>query len=181
VAWNCRAQGYSQADHRHPGRRDKAYRRGAAICRCGFSNRIGDAVIAGILAIGGAFVAWQALLLGIGDAGAPGAGFFPFLLGIILLLIALVIGFAGWLTAPAQAVELGHRDVTIAIAILLLVPALFEPIGAPITLGLFAVASLVLIGRISPLLAIPASFIATLGCWYFFHELLGVQLPTGPL
>jgi hypothetical protein len=78
-------------------------------------------------------------------------------------------------------VEIGHRDVVIATAVLLLVPPLFEPIGAPITLGLFAAASLVLIGRVSPLLAIAASCLGSFACWYFFHVLLGVQLPTGPL
>ena len=145
------------------------------------SNRLGDTVIAAILGAAGAFFAWQASHLGIGNIGFPGPGFFPFLLGAILLLLAPIIGLGCWRSGPTQAVEIGHRDVIMAIAALLLVPLLFDPIGAPITLALFAVASLVLIGRVSPLLAIPASCLGTLACWYFFHVLLGVQLPTGPL
>lgn len=142
-------------------------------------NAIGDAVIAGIFGVSGAFVSWQASRLGIGDLGSPGPGFFPFVLGAILLLVAPAIYVDCRRSAPVQAVQLGHRDVAIAAAALFLVPLLFEPIGAPITLGLFAVASLVLIGRISPLLAIPASCLASLGCWYFFQVLLGIQLPMG--
>jgi hypothetical protein len=62
-----------------------------------------------------------------------------------------------------------------------LVPVLFEPAGAPITLGLFGMATLVLIGRVSTLLAIAASTLGMTACWYFFAVLLGVQLPIGPL
>ena len=86
-----------------------------------------------------------------------------------------------WRSSASEAVEIGHRDVLISIAALLLVPVLFEPAGAPITLGLFGLASLVLIGRVSPLLAIAASGLGVTACWYFFAVLLGVQLPIGPL
>jgi putative tricarboxylic transport membrane protein len=144
-------------------------------------TRIGAAVIAGMLGVAGAFLAWQASLLGLGDLAFPGPGFFPFLLGAVLLPVACVIGFDSWRSGSSLAVELRHRNVAIATAALLMVPLLFEPLGAPITLGLFGAASLILIGGISPLVAIPASALASIVCWYFFQVLLGVQLPAGPL
>ena len=148
---------------------------------CAFSKRGGGAIIAGLLAGCGAFLAWQALLLDIGDAGLPGPGFFPLLLAAGLLGIALLLAIDCWRSSASEAVEIGHRDVLISIAALLSVPVLFEPAGAPITLGLFGMASLVLIGRVSPLLAIAASGLGMTACWYFFAVLLGVQLPIGPL
>src|SRR5947207_15419031 len=95
---------------------------------CALSNRVGDTVIAGMLGLSGAFVAWQALRLGLGDLASPGPGFFPFFLGAILLLAALIIGLDCWRSPPTQAVEMGHRDVVISTAVLLLVPLLFEPL-----------------------------------------------------
>lgn len=146
---------------------------------CTFSRRGGAGIIAGLLGGCGAFLAWQALLLDIGDAALPGPGFFPFLLAAALLVIALLLGIECWRSSSSEAVEIGHRDVLISIAALLLVPA--KAAGASITLGLFGVASLVLIGRVSPLLAIAATALGMAACWYFFELLLGVQLPSGPL
>jgi hypothetical protein len=143
---------------------------------CVLSKRAGNAVIAGILGGCGAFLAWRASLLDIGDA-VPGPGFFPLLLAAGLLGIAFLLAVDCWRWSESEAVEMGHRDVLITIAFLLMVPVLLEPAGAAITLGLFGVASLVLIGRISPLLAIAAAGLGMIACWYFFEVLLGVQLP----
>jgi putative tricarboxylic transport membrane protein len=148
---------------------------------CIINGRSGAGMMAGLIGGCGAFLAWQSLLLDIGDAALPGPGFFPLLLGIALLTIALLLGIECWRSPASEAVEIGHRDVLISIAILLLVPVLFEPAGAPVTLGLFAVGSLVLIGRVSPLLAMAATALGMAACWYFFEVLLGVQLPRGPL
>ena len=51
---------------------------------------------------------------------------------------------------------------------------------AYLSLGLFGAIVLVLIARVSPLLAIMASGAGMVTCWYFFQELLGIQLPMGP-
>jgi hypothetical protein len=145
-----------------------------------FSKRSGAAIVAGLLGGSGAFLGWQALLLGIGDAALPGPGFVPLLLAAGLLAIALLLGIECWRSPEREAVEIGHRDVLICTAALLSAAALFEPAGAPITLGLFGLANLVLIGRASPLLAIAATVFGVTACWYFFVVLLGVQLPSGP-
>jgi hypothetical protein len=131
-------------------------------------------------AIGVLFV-WQASLLDLGDIALPGPGFFPFVLGAVLAALAAVIGSEIWRTAASsETVELGHRDVMVVLAAMLAVPPLFEPLGAYLTLGLFGMALLVVIARVSLLLAGAASVIAMAGCWYFFQVLLGLQLPSGP-
>lgn len=76
--------------------------------------------------------------------------------------------------------EFGHRDVLITLAALLVLPLIFEPLGALASLGLFGAAMLVLIGRVGLPLAIAASGLGMAACWYFFEVLLGVSLPAGP-
>jgi hypothetical protein len=78
-------------------------------------------------------------------------------------------------------VECGHRDVLIALAAMLAVPALFETLGAYLTLGLFCVVLLVGIGRVRVLVAVPAAAVGMVGVWWFFQVLLGLRLPGGPL
>jgi len=132
-----------------------------------------------MLAVIGAVFVWQSWLLDLGRVGRPGPGFFPLVLGALLVALAGVIGIGRWRSAEGQAIEFGHRDVLITIACLLAVPLLFEPLGAYLTLGLFGTAMLVLIGRVSVLRALAAASIGMAACWGFFQQLLGLQLPTG--
>jgi putative tricarboxylic transport membrane protein len=145
-----------------------------------FSDRSGGIVVAGMLGAAGAIFIWQASLLDLGSIALPGPGALPLFLGAILVMCAALIGIAGWRSCEGEAVEFGHRDVLITIAALLAIPLVFEPLGAPIALGLFGIAILVLIGRVALLLAIAATSLGLAACWYFFQVLLGVQLPTGP-
>jgi hypothetical protein len=145
-----------------------------------FSNRGGGMWIAAMLAAAGAFFASQALPFGIGSAASPGPGFFPLLLGTFLVLSAGLIGMDCWRAAEGEPVQLGHRDVLITIATLLLMPLTFERLGAYIALALLGIALLVLIGRVALARAIAATMLGLAGCWYFFQVLLGVQLPAGP-
>ncbi len=146
------------------------------------SVRRGEVCVAGALAAIGALFVWQASLLDLGDVGLPGPGFFPLLLGAILVVSSAIIGVDRWhASADGKPVELGHRDVLITFACLLVVPLIFEPLGAYVTLGLFGAALLVLIARVSLLLALVAAIFGMVACWYFFQQLLGLQLPTGPI
>jgi hypothetical protein len=148
---------------------------------CAFSGRRAGVLVAGMLAAVGAIFAWQASMLDLGDVHLPGPGFFPLLLGVILVMLAAVIGIDRWRLPEGEAVELGHRDVLIAIAALMGVPLAFEPLGAYLTLGLFGTLMLVLIARIRLPLAIAAAGAGMAACWFFFQQLLGLRLPTGPL
>jgi putative tricarboxylic transport membrane protein len=141
---------------------------------------------AGALALIGLLFAWQASLLDLGQIGLPGPGFFPLVLGGLLVLFAAAIAIEGRLASSKVAssqddpLEFGHAQVLITFAALLAVPLLFEPLGAYITLGLMSAVLLVLIARVSVLLAIVCSAVGMAACWYLFGDLLGVRLPTGP-
>jgi hypothetical protein len=146
------------------------------------SERAGGLLAAGVIAATGLFFAWRSSLMDFGTANLPGPGFFPFFLGAALVAFAAIVAFGLWHAPPDDArVEFGHRDVLIVIAALLMVPWLFEPLGAYLTLGLFGAVLLRLIGHTSVPVALAAAAIAMAGCWWFFQVLLGVQLPTGPL
>ena len=153
--------------------------RQAILAVSGRRGRIGAALA--LLAVG-LFFAIASFKLDFGSLGLPGPGLFPFLLGALLALVSVLLA----VEAPsepggAETVSLGHRDVLIALAALVGVALAFEPLGAFLTLGLFAAALLVLIGRVSlPRAAFSAAF-GMVALWYLFKVLLGLQLPSGPL
>jgi hypothetical protein len=144
------------------------------------SARHGGMCVAAVLAAIGLIFTWQAALIDFGDVALPGPGFFPLVLGVLVLALAAVIGVRDWFRTGGEAVELGHRDVLIVLAALAAVPPLFEPLGAYATLGLFGAALLVLIARCSLVIAVLSAAIGMAACWYFFQVALGLQLPIGP-
>jgi putative tricarboxylic transport membrane protein len=145
------------------------------------SERHGGMFVAAMLAATGGFFVWQAAQLDLGNIDLPGPGFFPLCLGTIIVVLSAIIGIGHWRSSEGEAVELGQRDVVVVIMALLVVPLVFESLGAYITLGLFGTTLLVLIARLPPLLAVMATGVGLAACWYFFQVLLGLQLPTGPL
>jgi hypothetical protein len=145
------------------------------------SARRGGVAVAVVLAAVGLIFVWQASLLDFGGLDLPGPGFFPLVLGLLVFALAVLIGIEVWRDAgEGGTVELGHRDVLIVLAALVTVAALFEPLGAYLSLGLFGAALLVVLARVSVPLAIAAACVAMVVCWYFFQVLLGLQLPRGP-
>jgi hypothetical protein len=144
--------------------------------------RRGGLVVAAALAIVGTGFASQALTLTFGDLGLPGPGFFPFVLGVLLVALTAAI-FVTALRAPAgePRVTLGHPPVLVTVSAMIAAAALFERLGAFISLGGFSAVMLVFVGgvRIAP--AILASALGMLAVWYVFRVALGVQLPLGPL
>ena len=144
------------------------------------SSRTGGVLAAAMLGACGLFFVWQSLRLDLGHPGLPGPGFVPLSLGAALLVCASLIGIECARRREVEAVEFGHRDVLITLAALLVLPVVFEPLGALLSLGLFGAAMLVLVGRIAAPVAIAASALGMTACWYFFEVLLGVSLPAGP-
>lgn len=145
------------------------------------SAQWGGIFVAAALGATGLLFGWQASSLDLGGLGLPGPGFLPMLLGGLVTVFAIAIALASWRT-PTQRppVELGHPPVLIAFGALLMVPLLFEPLGAYVTLGLLSAALLVFIARLSPLLAGLWTTLGMVVCWGLFQTLLGMRLPMGP-
>ena len=144
-------------------------------------SRRASLLAAGALALTGLLFGWQASLLDLGHIGLPGPGFFPLVLAGLLVFLSALIAIESRLASfKDEPLEFGHPQVLITFAALLAVPLLFELVGAYITLGLLSAVLLVLIARVSVLLAIVCSAVGMAACWYLFGELLGVRLPIGP-
>jgi hypothetical protein len=159
-----------------------SWRAGAGrLLPCLVSARRGGIFVAGLLAVIGLVFAWQASLLDFGGFDLPGPGFFPLVLGVIVFAFSTHIAIEGVRGAgEGETVELGHRDVLIVLAAMVAVAALFEPLGAYLSLGLFGAVLLVVIARVSLPLAALSAGVAMAACWYFFQVLLGLVLPIGP-
>lgn len=143
--------------------------------------RTGHLVMAAVLAATAWLFMWQASMLDLGQIGLPGPGFFPLVLGILLMVFSVAIGIADWRrSAGDERLEFGHPPVLITFAALLAVPFLFELLGGYVTLGLLGAGLLVFVAGVAPLPAGLWCVIGMAACWYFFQELLGVRLPMGP-
>jgi hypothetical protein len=143
--------------------------------------RQGSIWIAAALGAAGLVLASQAAPLDFGTIEMPGPGFIPLMLSLLTVALAAIIGVREWRQADSgETIELGHRDVLIVVAAMLFVPALFEPLGAYVTLGLFGAVLLVLVARTSLVIAGISAVIGMVACWYFFQVALGLQLPIGP-
>jgi len=144
-------------------------------------RRWGAVATAAVLAAAGVVLLSQATLLDLGSLSLPGPGFVPVALSLALILLAGIIAVRDWQGDDGAAVGLGYRDVVIVFAAMLAVPPLFEPLGAYLTLGLFAAVLLVLVARTSVAVAVAAAALGMAGCWGFFGVGLGLQLPAGAI
>jgi putative tricarboxylic transport membrane protein len=133
----------------------------------------------------GAFVAWQGYEMGLGQLHEPGSGFAFFWIGVLMVALALVNVVEGIVSAGPDLAELWKNTrwgrILVVTAVLLVYGTLFETVGfIPLSLALL----LLLMFFIDPVkwwLAIPVSFIATIGVWYVMSRLLKIQLPAGVL
>src|SRR5258708_17793659 len=61
-----------------------------------FSDRRGGVFVAAMLAVVGAFFVWQSWQLDLGNADLPGPGFFPLVLGAVLVIFSIIIRIGHW-------------------------------------------------------------------------------------
>ena len=127
-----------------------------------------------------AFFVWHALYLPFGHVGLPGPGFFPFVLGSVLALLAVAI-LARVRREPAgDPVYLGHRDILIVFGGLVWVALTFEALGTYVSLGTFMAILLLVLARSALWRIALGTALGMVAIWFVFKVLLGVQLPTGP-
>jgi Tripartite tricarboxylate transporter TctB family len=144
------------------------------------SARRGEGGVAAVLLLVALFVIWTARAMPAGTVALPGPGFFPTALGVLLALVSLgIVVRAAAMRGPSVAVSLGHRDIAVALAALLVLAFVFEPLGAIPTLGVFLFVLFAAFARIALWKAGGAAVIGAALAWVVFVQLLGVQLPRG--
>lgn len=92
--------------------------------------KLSDIGTASLLIAFGAGTAWQAKILSIGVPRAPGPGFFPFCLGVLLIGVGLII-FAQGLKQKTEGREVGQGKwrAYAALAAVFIYSFIMEPLG----------------------------------------------------
>jgi len=122
-----------------------------------------------------------AVQLQIGKPTEPQPGFFPFLGGVILIVLSALFLFRAQLGRPGETLAFGKlRRPGIVVLGLTLYVAGMEPLGYIIVTALLSAAILrVLETRFRVLF--PVSLLLAVGSYILFDRLLGVTLPGGLL
>ena len=146
-----------------------------------------DALAGAVLVCLGGFVLMQSLQLDFYVEGVPGPGFFPALLGVLLMALGAGLLIRRWWgpTDSADDFSLPTRlqvSRSLSLWLLLLVGALLVgPLGFPIAMLLLVAAILFGIERRRGIGAVLTTVLIPVLAWLVFGLLLQVPLPMGPL
>ena len=131
----------------------------------------------------GLFVLWQSSKLEFASSYGAGSGFFPYWLGIAMVLLAVVVSVAAWRVPSGAdntvAPHLSKQKVAAYLALLAFVFTV-ETIGFIIAVTCLTAFLLKLEGE-SWLRALAVATATGVGFYLFFVRLLSVTLPSGPL
>jgi putative tricarboxylic transport membrane protein len=130
------------------------------------------------LAIGIGFAA-GAVKLKIGVPTEPQAGFFPFIDGIILILLSAIFLFQAWSGRAGDSHAFGkvRRPAVVVLALVLYVATL-ETLGYVITTTILSAVVLRVL-ETKPRVLVLVSLILAVVSYLIFDRLLGVTLPSG--
>lgn len=121
------------------------------------------------------------------DAIGPGAGFFPFWLGLFLGFLSLACLVQVWRDGRDDSVErfLPNRQGMVKIALIIVAllsfVVLLNPIGFKIAMFGFLFFLLALLGRQKILISIVIATLGSFGAYHAFNNWLGVPLPLASL
>jgi len=128
-------------------------------------------------------MAWIALGYSLKDALGPGAGFFPFwlgLLGVVLALSLLVQSFRNKVPAtPLLPRGEGARRAGALLLGLILAALALQPLGFRLAMLAFTAGLLVALGLRRPLAIAAFALAASFGLFHVFYHWLQVPLPIG--
>ena len=134
------------------------------------------------LMVFGALTAWQAQKLTVGDYHAPGPGFFPFYLSILLIISGIAIFIQGLAEKPAEE-EAAPRKLRVAAALIaiFIYPFLLEPLGYLLTTFLLMLLCIRLMLTRAWWFAPAIAIVISLSSYIIFKVWLQVLLPAGLL
>ncbi len=144
---------------------------GAALCFAAFS----------------AFIMWESLTLEYYTELGPGSGFFPFWLAAVLgtLSLAWLVQVSRPTGRPAEGAFLPDRGgifrILSLIAAVVIVSGVMNTLGFQMTLFVFLVFTLMVLGKQSIWLTAVIALGGSVGIFHLFAGYLDVQLPTSSL
>jgi putative tricarboxylic transport membrane protein len=117
----------------------------------------------------------------------PGAGFFPFWLGVLMVGLAAVwlgqVSFGSRPVVPPDFVpdRAGATRILVILGALVLLTAALDRLGYCLAMLAFALGLLVGVGRQSLAVSLPIALAGSFGVYYVFRYWLGVHLPPSAL
>ena len=146
----------------------------------------GDIIGSVVLTFLGIGVVVGAIRLKVGTLLMPQPGFFPFLGGLLLIGLSLTLLIQGWLNraaAPSKPQEtFGEwRRPLILIVSMSIYTAVLEPVGYVLPTIALAAVILRVLGVKSWKVLVLASLGMSVGTYYLFGRILGIELPVGIL
>jgi hypothetical protein len=141
------------------------------------SHRVAGAILTGF----GVASFWMAQAYPRGTADEPGPAYYPLVVAALLMLFGtLVVVFDGP-SARVRLAEFWERGRPLAMLALLAAAALLvERIGFRITLMLLLFILLAVVERVNLLIALAITAVLPLGAFALLHNVLKLNLPTGP-
>ena len=142
-------------------------------------------IAAAVLLATFAFFTFESLELSLRDALGPGPGFFPFWLGVlgaVLAVVLLVQLHLDRVDLGAEALgfdRAGVRSVMLVLVGLTAATALLEVIGFRVSMLLLIAYLLVILGARSRVAIAVCAFAGSFGVFHLFFDLLKVPLPVG--
>ncbi|HTU02907.1 MAG TPA: tripartite tricarboxylate transporter TctB family protein [Candidatus Sulfotelmatobacter sp.] len=129
------------------------------------------------------FVVWESWTLEYYTSLGPGAGFFPFWLGAALggLTLAWLVGLSRPAGRPAAGAFLPDRGgiarILALIAAMLAVASVLNFLGFQVTMFVFLVFTLMILGKQPVWLTLVIALAGSVGVYHVFGGYLDVQLP----
>jgi putative tricarboxylic transport membrane protein len=122
------------------------------------------------------------LRLKLGTPLYPLSGFFPFLGGLLLIALSIILITRGWLGRGQAHQPFGElRQVAILVVCLVIYVAVLETLGYVFSTILITAAILRIMGVTSWKTLSLNSLILSVGAYLLFNRILGVELPAGIL
>jgi putative tricarboxylic transport membrane protein len=145
----------------------------------------GERIFTALVGCIGAVWVWQSLSLNYWGEFAPGSGFLPFWLGLVLLvLVALSISNSFWGSEPAAveqaAIGQPNRAAAIAIGFIACI-AVLELLGFLIAVTLYLGFLIGIVERRSAAETLLVPPLTSIGLWLIFKHWLKIPLPEAPI
>lgn len=130
----------------------------------------------------GVGVLFESLRLKVGTPTTPKAGFFPFVSGIILIALSLMVMVHGWLKPDKETAGFGDiRRPAILVAGTAIYVLILDPLGYVLSTFFLGAVILWVLGIRSWRILGGASAALSVGTYILFARILGIELPMGVL
>ena len=146
-------------------------------------ERVKAGAVGGVFLLLGVFICFEGLQVPVGTVRMPGAGFFPLLLGIALSALSILLLAMSVVSPPAGATALWpeRREVVYLAATVAAAVLLFERAGFLVTMALFLVVAVRVLGKMRWSTVIVLALVGSVSSYVVFSRVLQIALPSGIL